>query len=266
MKPYTYKLIIILIILGIPNYLFSQGKNTPLMPEKIFYKNQVGLFIGLGSNWQSGSYYVDCIDCEFEGGSGFGFTVGGLYEINTMGDFRFGLMASYDIMSTETSFIEIEPFQFYSEAYKQNIEIPIQFRHLSDLDLSYFNISPYAKLEMFDFMFIRLAFTAGFPISSNIKHTKALIDDFAQLQTGEYVEIILENGEKEAVVQDSDYEPLTSPIFTIDPAIGINIEISERTYFSPGFMYRVPMTVTSENGENFMLNSWRIFFELRFTL
>jgi hypothetical protein len=67
-------------------------------------------------------------------------------------------------------------------------------------------------------------------------------------------------------VQDSKVSELTSPLIGSDFSLLLNLTPGERSTFSIGYTQNVPFTNTSSFGENFSINSWRIFVEFKYTI
>lgn len=266
----------LLLFVCIVPFLFSlslkaQNNSSPLEPEDNPKTDQIGLMFGLGQNFQSGSYLVQCDDCIFEGGVGFGTSIGLIYNKNINDNFKFGVMGLYENMGIESSFTEFEPVQFQN-AREQMESIDIEFRHDAVADFNYFTAIPFIAWTPTDWFFIRLGPSFSFVTSSTIEHTKILEQKIVELSTGETATawLVDDNGNRlpndNQVVEDGEFTEAESLVIGLNPNIGFNIPLSKQWDLAFSYMHNIPFTEVSSFGDNFRINSWRIFTELRFHL
>ncbi|MBX3042799.1 MAG: hypothetical protein KIT33_12860 [Candidatus Kapabacteria bacterium] len=241
--------------------------STPLMPAKDRVPGYFGVLIGLGQNFQSGEFYVDCSDCIFESGVGTGFTIGAAYDRVALPWLKYGIAGFYDYSALSSTFRENEiiPFELENSGIRENINV--QFRHTADLNIHNLTAMPYIKMEPFSFMFFRLGFGASYIFSSSLKHDKELLQKEATLSNGAVVTIRIPGRTGYRVnVQDSEIRQLNNLVLSLMPALGFKINFSETTYLMPYLQYNVPFNDISDEGQNFRLNQWRFFIELGFKL
>ena len=240
---------------------------TPLQPAKERVPGYLGFIIGFGQNFQSGEYYVDCLDCIFEDGVSGGFTFGISYDRVATSWLKYGIAGFYDYSGISNSFRETEiiPFELENSGIKENI--PVQFRHTSDIDLHYLTAMPYIKIEPANFFFFRIGFGASYTFASSLKHEKELTQREATLSNGATVSIRIPGTDGYKVtIQDSEVRDLNNLQLYLMPALGLKINFSATTYLLPYFQYNMALTDISENGKDFRINQWRLFLELGFKL
>lgn len=238
---------------------------TPLMPAKDRIPGYIGFIIGMGQNFQSGEFYVDCLDCVFEKGVAAGFTVGISYDRVALPWLKYGIAGLYDYSGIKSSFVETEiiPFELKNSGIKE--DIAVQFRHTGDIDLHYLTAMPYIKLEPVKFFFFRLGFGASLVMGSAIKHDKELLQQEVTLSNGTTIYISIPgNNSYSSTIQNSEVRNLNSLQFFLMPAMGFKINFSETTYLMPYFQYNIPFTNISDKGKDFKINQWRLLFELGF--
>lgn len=249
------------------NLALSQQLASPISPGELPLDKQLGILIGFGSNFQSGEFYVECDDCIFENGNGFGFTLGALYEQELFETLYLGGQLLYDNMNITSTYREREPIPFRIEGTDEFESVPVLFRHKGEVKVSYFTIAPYIKWSTADFFFLKLALNGSFVINANLKHTQELLDKKVLLSNGETATISFADGSGNTrTLQDEKLPQLNSFQLYFSPAIAFNFRLSHRLYFSPEFQYNLPLNNISEFGNAFKINSWRFLIEFRYSL
>ncbi len=260
-------LIIILSILFTYSLSFSQQLASPIAPGELPPDKQIGILVGFGSNFQSGEFYVECDDCIFDKGNGFGFTIGALYEHEIFESLYLGAQVLFDIMDITSTYRERESIKFKIEGTDDYETVPVLFRHIGEVDLSYFTLAPYIKWSTADFLYFKFALNGSFVINANIKHSQELLDKKALLSNGETATISFGTGKGNTLtLQDEKLPQLNSFQLYLSSAIAFNFRLSHRLFFSPEFQYNIPMNNISEYGKNFKINSWRFLIEIRYSL
>jgi len=253
--------ILIILLLHI-NYVvgISQTQKTnPLRPYAgEFTEVNLGLMVSGGQNIEFGKYFVECPDCEFEGGVGSGAMLGLYYQRGINDEFHYGLMAMVDWWNLNSSFYRTE-FKYANDVNtNQKIgPLDIEFLHDSDVELVTFSFAPYLKYQVGNWFFLRSSFPISFPISSSLTHNKSLISRVAVFNDETYNLEQLD----ESLLQDTEFPELNSPLYSLAMTMGFNIEMSERFSLNPSFYYRIGLNEVSSYGENFKINSWRIMLE-----
>lgn len=254
------------------SFVFSQIHYAkvadPLLPEVAPLQSDLGLFIGLGGNYQSGKYLTQC-DCDFTNGRGFGITIGALYERELFKIIRYGTAVYYDNKALKSNYLEIEDIEVFNSSGAFSEYIPIPFDNVSEATFHSLGIMPFIKLLPFNWAFLRVGFSADFIVSSNVTHTKELMKKTVLLSSGEIGIITLDDPRciaGKCTLEDGDFPEVHSPYLTINSAIGLNIPFSAQVVLSPIFQFNIPFKEISRRGEDYKVNSWRIFLELRIAL
>lgn len=259
------RLLLILFLTGLTaNSIHAQKESNPLVPVDYGIRQEIGILLGLGQNFQSGTSYVDCEGCEFEDGTKFGITFGAYYGYYVNESISFGIMGLYDDLGLSSSFIEIESV---TPINSNNLEIPVQFRHNSEISLGYISAAPYVKWDVFDFFSLQAGPSVSFNTSSNLKHEKVLLDRTVTLQNGEIVQIELQDYENyTATLQDGEYEGINSIRFALLASAGFDIHISKRADLGASLMYSIPFTLADDKSDDFKIFSWRIMLKFSYAL
>lgn len=245
--------------------LLSQYIPTPLGPAKDKEPGYIGIIVGMGQNFQTGEFYVECPDCIFENGVGTGFTIGASYDRVLLPWLKYGIAAFYDYGGIKSSFLETEliPFELQNSGLKESI--PVQFRHTASVDINSLIAMPYLKIEPTNFFFFRMGLGLSYIFSNNITHDKELLQKQATLSNGATVSIRIPNHDGYIVnIQDSQINGLTNFQLYLMPAIGFKLNFSPTTYLKPYFQFHLPLSDISDFGKDYRINQWRILLELGF--
>ena len=247
--------------------LISQDLSSPIMPADIPKDSYLGFVFGVGQNYQSGKFFVDCENCEFENGVQTGITFGLTYKREIIKNLNWGAMLLYDSYNIESKFKETEVFKYEFAAEQDAVNIPIEFRHIAKADFSMLSLNPFIEVTPLSFLFARIGFNAGFVVGANINHQKELLTRKAKLENGVTVDIKLaDSKETIEVVEDGEFPEINSFQMALTPMIGFIIPFSKSVFFSPYYLHRIPLNKMSEFGEDFKVNSYRIMLELSFKL
>lgn len=249
-----------------PFYLKSQDIESPLMPVQIVvHDTEIGLFLGMGANFNSGVYKADCTECNFDDVSKFGYTIGlkSAYQLSKY--FYISAMLGWDDQSVKGSFRRIESVPL-DRADGSKINVPIEFRHTADLKLAAITLMPDLTFRYDRFLDVSLGFFSDFVVNSNFKHEKQLLTKSVVLPDGEKVSANVKD-DKDGIVklEDGELANISNPIFGLVPKVNFNIELDGGTDFNIGFFYKYPLSKVSAN-QDFKLQSWRIFIGLSFDL
>jgi len=257
------KLIVLLLCLNVMD-IYSQALSNPLDPIPYdLNKDFVGIFAGPGLNFQSGSYNVQCTSCEFSSGNGFGYTVGLLYESSLSVDFLLGAMVYYDYIGINSEYLLVSSRPYISPATGETELINIAFNQSAEASFATLSFAPYIKLYLFGKFYFRLGGAVGMPIQYNIIHNEKLAQRTAITKDGTVVEIEqLENSE----LENGEFPEVNSPIISILPALGFDFFHKDKLYGGLTFQQNIPLTPVSNFGKDFMINSWRVLFELRYDI
>ncbi len=258
--------LLFLSIILLPNKAISQQIDSPIKPVQVIIHDwEIGAFVGLGANFNSGEYAAECEECIFDDISNFGYTIGLKTDYQFSTNFFIGANVMYENQMMKGAFRRIEsvPLQ---RADGTILDVPIEFRHNLELDLNALTLSPNVTYRIGRFLDFKLGFYADFNINSNIMHKKTLLTTSTILPDGEKVEVSIP-GERDNSIVLEDYQipGITSPQLGLMPQINFNIKLSESTDLLIGGFYKIPFTEIATN-QTLKVNVWRIFFGLSFDI
>lgn len=230
---------------------------TPLTLKDTRPQEDYGYIFGLGQNFQGGKQYVQCPDCIFEGGAGFSFSLGMLYEHELFRGFRLGGQVLYNDFSFSSRFSETEMHR----DPETGVEVPIEFAHDSRFRLNAVTAAPYIKYYPWEFMYARLGMPIAYIFANNVQHDKALLGRSVSQGGVDY-----EIEGVDATVENGDITGINSLQLFMSAAIGFDFKLSRNMYLSPLFEYYIPFTEISTHGEASKVNNWKLVFELRVAL
>jgi hypothetical protein len=263
----TYTLVFAFILLFSAGLLAQEYElSNPLEPTiNSLAEESVGGFLGIGPNWASGTHYVECDSCDFQDGTATGFTIGGIYQRKAMTNLYFGVMLSIDVMNINSSYREIESIDVskFSDITNDPTPVNIEFRHEAQMNLSYLGIAPFLAYYPANWLTFRVAPKFSFPIYNNLVHTKTPTTRKVFVNN---VEGRLRYTDDDAIVQDSKMNNVASPLISSDFSLLFNLTPGERSNVSLGYTQNIPFTQTSSFGEDFTINSWRLFVEFKILL
>lgn len=264
----TFIFLILLFIINFfpPSTVHTQVIENPLSPyQVIIHDTEIGFFVGLGANYNSGEYYAECPECVFDDVSKFGFSIGvkGDYQLSKY--FFVGASLGYEDLSMKGSFRRIESVPL-DRVDGSTIYVPIDFRHSAEFAISAISFMPNFAFRLDRFLDIRLGFFSDLILSNNFKHNKQLLTKSVILPDGEKVSVEVDQDKDGIVTLEYGNIPnLTNPIIGIYPQLNFNIELSGSTDLNLGFYYKIPLAnLTSK--QSFKVNSWRLFLGLSFDL
>lgn len=261
----TLSLLFLSIILY-PNKASSQLIDSPIKPVQVIIHDwEIGAFIGLGANFNSGEYSAVCQECIFDDLSDFGYTIGVKTDYQLTNNIFVGANILYENQMMKGAFRRIEsvPLQ---RADGTMLDVPIEFRHNLEIDLNALTLSPNLTYRINRFLDFKLGFYADLNINSNIMHKKTLLTTSTILPDGEKVEVTIP-GEQDNSVNLEDYAipELSSLQYGLIPQINFNIKLSESTDLLIGGFYKIPFTEMATN-QTLKVNVWRIFFGFSFDI
>lgn len=240
--------------------------STPLAPSvNSIAEESIGGFLGIGPNWASGSHYVECDSCEFQDGTATGFTLGAIYQRKATTNLYYGAMLSLDVMNINSSYREIESIDIskYSDITDDPTPVNIEFRHEANMRLTYVGLAPFLAYNPVSWLTLRVAPKISIPIYNSLVHTKTPTSKRVFVNS---VEGRLRFTDADTKVQDSKVSELTSPLIGSDFSLLLNLTPGERSTFSLGYTQYVPFLKTTSFGDNFSINSWRVFVEFKYSL
>lgn len=251
--------------------------SSPLDPVEPKDSKDIGFFFGLGGNSLDGLIITDCY-CDFTEGFAAGYNFGVLYEQAFTKVLRWGAALEFNSLNVTSSYFERESVEIESELTDESEILPLTFEESAEASIFVASLKPYIKYSPWKFAFLRASFGVGIPLSSSVLHTKTLTDKTARLNSGLLVNVKLADldevaqgaikieGET-ATIQDGELPDVQTPLMCLSPALGFNIPFSQTVAFSPVFEYNIPLgPISSANGAELSVLSWRIIAELRIAL
>ncbi|MFN3781426.1 MAG: hypothetical protein ACK4SO_04545 [Candidatus Kapaibacteriota bacterium] len=261
--------LIIFLCLFLPSLtIFSQGleeQPSPLGPAKPRQQTELGIFVGLGPNWQTGELFASC-DCpSFRDGSGLAFGLGLLFQRDITSFLQWGAVVGLSLLNSTSSYKERELLVFESETGEKFNNIPVLFRQKSQVGFSNFDLMPFLNFSLWDVSFLRLGIKASLPFYTHINHTKELLDKSVRLENGETISISIGNGDV-VKLEDGFVEQVNSFLFSFTPAIGFSFNLTGNIFLGFAFTYQLPLNNYSERGKNYRWHSWFLSLELKYAL
>lgn len=257
---------ITLAILILPRYSVADDV-SPITPVFEGIIGEVGIMAALGSNYQTGTHYVYCEDCEFTDAAGFGFTIGLLYEKPITNFFSIGTHAYWDNQSLSSKYTEITLQELDN---LPNEKIKVSNLHTADLSNSSIGTNIFAEFLIARFLVFRAGGFLQFPLNSTFKHEMELLTKEATLSNGSIVNISYDTGDEvttgdgqyKRLIDEDDYPEVNSPIYGLHLSAGIEFALGGDYKLSPFFMYNLPLNEYSTYGEDFQIHFWRIGIEI----
>lgn len=265
------KIIITLILLQSAITLKSQGLDSPIDPAKVIIptSQNIGLMLGLGQNYSNGDHFVDCDACLFNGGAGFGLTLGLFYEREATDWLWYGGLIRFDMLGIESKYIENE--SVFIPTNNKTFVIP--FEQTATTSLSYFNFTPYVSIKPFEWFNLNAGLNLGMNVSSSLKHIKKPVsNEIKDPVTGDIYEIDVINpdttktGKDQYTLMDGKFPDLISPYMTLYLNFSFPIEFKNASKLIPSFGIDYPISNISNFGNNFNIGTWRIYLSYSYPL
>lgn len=239
--------------------------SDPIAARKRLVFSQLGGFAGIGGVMQGGTITTDC-QCDFNGGGGTQFVIGGVFERLTRSQLIWGVALGYDRRGLTGQFSEIEGVAQRSPSGRE-FTVPMTFLNEAELALDVITVMPYLKLKPFGPVFLRVGGSIGYVISSSLVHRKTLKTSEVVFPNGEVATAELTGVDGNSVVlQDgpvSELQPLQLGVFG---AVGVDISLSKKVIMSPMLQYFQPLTTISAQGTGFSVRSLQFLLEVRHIL
>lgn len=263
--------IYITLLVILTNDVVAENYPSPLSPGEPSRKIVVGMGFGLGQNIKEGISSVNCVDCEFDGGVGFGYSVDFIIAMqlaaNTdiLRNFYMGLDISLANRDVSSAYNEI------SSVYLPNFNmtIPVKYKNTFSLGAGLFSFMPYLSYEPNDYLAVSLGLSAGQVFNDNLRHVLDIVDKRVTLPDGEIVDIYFPVDNKPNVKryskteQDGPVSLLTDWHLYLVPSIAGNIYLNKSIVLSPAFYYYYPLNNFTENND-YKISAYRISVLLKY--
>lgn len=255
--------------------VLCDGFSSPLGPGAKEKDSYLGILLGFGQNIQNGEAVVNCKDCVFRDGLGFGYTFGFTYQKQFarvdddpfLSNFFYGAMLHLSNRNISPSYREIGT-QDFSE---YDISFPITFRQINEITIMTAGLMPYISYYPIKYLFVRFGVDGSIVFNANTKHTMELLDRRKTLPNGEVVDIYIPAGINanrktySTVRQDSPMDDLNRFQMSIVPMLGGNIYFSDKFLCSPSFSYHIPLQYIVSSSD-LSISAWRLNVEFRYNL
>lgn len=255
----------------------SAGFSSPISPAEDDPDTYLGILLGFGQNMQSGTATVDCSECLFSGGVGFGYTFGLTYEKQFIKDedhffhnWHYGGMLHLNSGNFAARYKEIQSEHFIGAAYS-SFSVPVTYSHTNDISLMSAGLSPFISYYPVEFLFAKIGLDAAVVFRSNSKHSVEIAERRISLPNGEVVDVYIPHEQNpnrklySQTLQDAAIKGINRFQVAIAPAVGGNIRLSDKLVLSPSFSMHFPLSKVS-NSNNFSVNNWRFNVEFRYNI
>ena len=264
-------LLLISLIFIININLISQDLDNPLSPIKTKNAtlNDIGVMLGFGQNYANGGHRVLCEGCFFDGGVGFGTTLGLFYEREATTWFWYGILLRYDNLGIESMYIDNQLLK----AVENDQQFLVPMEQKAVLSLSYFNFTPYVSFRIADWFRINTGLNVGMNINSNLKHTHTPVSNTIQDPvTGDIY--ILEStnpdpdrvGNERYTFMDEEMPEVITPYLTFYTNFAFPIEFENESKLIPSIGFDFPLGNISNYGDNFNIGTWRLYLSYSYPL
>lgn len=251
--------------------LYSQKLDNPLLPTttKNATPHDIGVTLGFGQNYANGEHRVLCDACLFDGGVGFGTTIGLYYERQATTWLWYGVLFRYDNLGIESKYIDNQLLKVLGS--DQQFLVPIEQKAV--LDLSYVNFTPYLSFRLAPWLRINTGLNLGVNIFSNLKHTETPINNtIRDPVTGDIYIIDATNpdpnrtGADRFTFMDEPLPEIVNPYLTFYTNFAFPIELENESKLIPSFGFDFPLGNISNFGNNFNIGTWRLYLSYSYPL
>lgn len=251
-----------------------KGASTPLGPDEQPIYTWYGAYVGPSFNSQGGTYVTDC-NCPFTGGAGSGMVAGLVIEHQFRNGLVLGGLLGYEGRGITGRFREREGVQQTSPSGGV-YTVPITFTNEATLSFHMLSVNPYVKHHLWGHLFGRVGLSAGYVVSSDLKHTKTLETKSTVFPDGEVADVVFgENGSGTVTLEDGPYKNLSSIQLGATLSTGYEIPLSRAkrpwgmdvsAVLVPIIQIYQPFTQLSLNGSDLRVSTLQFLMEFRYNL
>ena len=241
---------------------------SPLGDEPEVSPNFIGFTVGLNQNFQSGIAYPDCPTCKYENGKGVSASFGGLFERAMSKTVNIGVDFGVNFRYIDPKMLKTE--NDYIDVNGRSEEVALQCRYNAEIKQTSFRLAPYVKYTPASPLFVKLGLSGEFPLSSNLKNTKEIVQKTALLKNGETIDSIYFAADgtnpksKTKVLQDKAISNLNSFQIYMTFAAGIEFKASKHWFISIYPQYYLPFSNISSQGSGFKISTLQFNLSTRF--
>ncbi|HEY3876764.1 MAG TPA: outer membrane beta-barrel protein [Candidatus Kapabacteria bacterium] len=225
--------------------LFGPGAPPPV----------VGIEVGFGQHAESGTLHCEC-GSLFTGGTGSGFLGSLFFELPLDYNWAVGVKGGIDFKNFSTLTAQ-SPVIAAVEVNQGTLDTAFSEQEYvyqkANVKTTYFNFTPYVQYQFYRMgPFVQGGLAFGFLSTGTISQDRELPPGTTALVNGTAFPITFTNGtDEETISVSSDANSLRIGLVL---SAGYNIQISERSIFSPLITYDLPLTV-SGNG---LGSAWKV--------
>ena len=251
-----------------------KGASTPLGPDEQPIYTWYGIYVGPSFNSQGGSFVTGC-DCPFTGGAGTGMVAGAVIEHQFRSGLVIGGLIGYEGRGISGRFREQEGVQQTSPSGRV-YTVPITFLNEATLSFHMITLNPYAKHQLWGNLFGRAGLSAGYVVTSDLKHTKTLETKSTVFPDGEVADVVFgENGSGSVTLEDGPYKNLSSLQLGATLSAGFDIPLAHAkrpwgmdvsAVLVPIIQFYQPFTQLSLNGGDLRVSTLQFLLEFRYNL
>jgi Outer membrane protein beta-barrel domain len=224
--------------------LFGPGAPPPL----------VGIEIGVGQHSEIGIADCDC-GSTFSGGTGTGLIGSLFFELPLDYEWAIGIKGGIDFKNFSTTENVNELVVVQPSDSAQPISANINDNHTAIIKTTYLDFAPYVQYQFFRMgPFAQVGLDFGFLLANSLTQNRQLPQGTSATAGGvTYNNLTFTNGTLTEVIQNGSTS-VSSLRLGLLLSAGYNIQVSERSVFSPLITYDFPLTVAGSTGGS----NWRI--------
>lgn len=235
--------------------LFGPGAPPPM----------AGVEIGFGQHTQQGTLDCNC-GALFNGGTGTGVLGSLLFELPLDYEWAIGIKTGVDFKNFKTT-TNLAEDVIVELPNGDTAPVNMVMTRIGQLKATYFDVAPYGQYQFFRMgPFVQAGLDIGFLISESLTQNRQLITTSAVIAGQNVNNLTFTNGTLEEPVSQTS-TGFNSLRFGLLLSAGYNIQVSERSVFSPLLTYDFPLTATGNtNGSAWRIGSLYATAELKFRL
>lgn len=213
-----------------------------------------GVEVGLGKHAQQGFFDASC-GCKFENGEGSGLIASAFFELPLDYEWAIGLKGSFDAKNTSSA-VSLNDTAVVQDNSGHTDTAVLNVNRTSAISTRYIVVAPYAQYQFFRMgPFLQAGPSIGFLIGSKYEQNRELNTTEANINGNRVTNLRFQNGTlTEPIDKPQDIPDVSGLRIGILLSAGYNIQVSERSVFSPLLTYDFPLTVIS----NTRASGWKI--------
>lgn len=225
--------------------LFGPGAPPPM----------AGIEIGFGQHAEQGNLHCDC-GADFASGTGTGLIGSVLFELPLDYEWAIGVKANIDFKNLTTSENLNQTVIVVQRNSTQLDTLDMYLQRIGKITATYVGFAPYAQYQFFRMgPFVQAGLDVAFLVGNNLRQDRTLLQTSATLADGTQVNnLTFPNGTETDNIQEGANTSVNTLRLGLLLSAGYNIQVSDRSVFSPLLTYDFPLTATG----NTSVSNWRI--------